>query len=90
MNTQTRKIDLIAVLKAALPEYGWVIYSNRRGGYVCESNATSYSRMVGLTQDVSEATFFGSHEANQADITAFWQRGTPIPAIRANGKIRLQ
>jgi hypothetical protein len=90
MKTQTRKIDLIAVLKAASPEYGWVIHSNRRGGYIAEPNSTSLSRMVGLTQDPNEARFFGSHEANQADVCAFWQQGTPMPAVRTNGKIRLQ
>lgn len=89
MNT-TRKIDLIAILKAASPEYGWVIYSNRRGGYICEPDATSTSRMVGLTDDPTQARFFGSHEANQADVCAFWQQGTPTPAVRVHGQIRLQ
>jgi hypothetical protein len=92
-------IDLVAVLQANLmanktatasPEYGWVIYSKRRGGYVCQPDATSTSKMVGLTQDPNEARFFPSHQENQADICAFWQQGTPLPAIRVNGKIRLQ
>jgi hypothetical protein len=85
---ETIVIDLVAELKKRLTTparfvAGWVVYSERRGGYVCDP---SPERPVGIG-DLPTARFFIDEQA--ASIVAFWQHGRPVPAVLTEKGIRL-
>jgi hypothetical protein len=85
---RTQRIDLVALVKQRYPgEAGWVVHSPRRGGYVCEPDASSAGRMVGLS-DLDGAQFFTNYD--DAARRAYWQSGIALRAIRTPGGIRLQ
>ena len=67
--------------ESAASQFGYVVYSNRRGGYILNRDLpAARGGFVGLTSNLQDAEFFT--EGDDAARAAFWQLGQAYRARR--------